>query len=147
MNTHAERLKAHWISSGAKVGSPARPEAIEAFEARYEVQLPDDLREYFLVVNGLEEDEWDDQMTEWYPLEKWRRLTETGWSLKGFQDPASYFFFADYSLDALGYVIRLSANRSDPNLIMRLGGVPDLIAESFSQLIEAYLVDPAALLR
>lgn len=146
MSTLAEKLKAYWISSGAKIRSAARPEAIEAFEARYEVQLNDDLRDYFLVVNGLEEGEWDDHMTEWYSLEKWQRLTETGWSLNGFQDLASYFLFADYSLDALGYVIRLSANRSDPNLIMRLGGDPELIAESFSQLIEAYLADPATLL-
>lgn len=146
MSTLAERLKAYWISFGARVGSGASPEAIEAFETRNGVQLPDDLRDYFLVVNGLEEGEWDEEMTEWYSLVRWERLTETGWNSDGIQDPESYFLFADYSLDALGYTARLSPNKSDPNFIMRLGGKPELIAESFSRLIEAYLADPTTLL-
>jgi hypothetical protein len=146
MNTPVARLKAYWESSGARGNQPASPEEIQAFETRYGVHVPDDLREYFLVINGLAENEWDEEMIEWYPLHRWKTLPEAEWVPEGLQNPEAYFLFADYCLCGWGYAIYLSANRSNPTPVICVGAEVPPMAQSFSELIEAYLTNPSSLL-
>jgi hypothetical protein len=146
MASLADRLRAYWLSIGAKLRQPASPEEIRAFETRYGVHVPRDLRDYFLIVNGLEEGEWDGEMIEWYPLQKWRNLIESGWALEGLPNPESYFLFADYCLDAFGYAIRLYSSTTDRNPVICVDAHEPPLAQSFSELIEAYLANPSVLL-
>ena len=58
------------------------------------------------------------------------------------QSPQSIFLFADYSLWAHAYGIRLSASEVGTNEIFIIGGDhPILLFQSFSQFVESYLAD------
>ena len=56
-----------------KLGQPTTEDAIAAFEARYGIRLPADIREYFLKINGVFD------MGGWVvikPLDEWQSFEE-----------------------------------------------------------------------
>ena len=48
-------LKNHWLSQGIDVNPGIAKEELSAFESKYQVSLPTDLRAYFLTVDGMAE--------------------------------------------------------------------------------------------
>jgi hypothetical protein len=59
------RLKSVWASQGIECAVPATHAELAEFEEGYRVWLPDDLREYFLRVNGMARNgwwQWDDDL-------------------------------------------------------------------------------------
>lgn len=50
-------LKDHWLSQSLEVNPGVSREELTAFESKYQVSLPSDLRDYFLTVNGMAEGE------------------------------------------------------------------------------------------
>jgi len=99
--------------------------ALAAFEHEFSVSLPPDLRDYFLAVDGMPEDETDEEMIRFWKLEEVKALP-TGApnyaSADYIDNPESLFLFADYSLWAHAYAIRLLAAPSDRNEIFIIGG-------------------------
>ena len=55
MSNFGQRLVELWRGAGVTIRPPARPDAIRAFESKYGVVLPDDMRAYFLAVDGMED--------------------------------------------------------------------------------------------
>jgi hypothetical protein len=143
-----QRVKDYWLAHGVKVRPGASAEELEQFERSSGVRLPGEIRAFLQTANGFEAGEWDEVMIEWYPISRWERMTDTSFSSGTFEDASSYYLFADYCLQGLLYAVRLSADPNEPNTVIGWAGEPCgwRIASSFSELLEAYLLNPAVLL-
>ncbi|HEX7771532.1 MAG TPA: SMI1/KNR4 family protein, partial [Pyrinomonadaceae bacterium] len=135
----------HWLSHNVKFNAGVSEAALAAFEHQFGVSLPSDLRNYFLTINGMPEEETDNEMIRFWMLDEVKDLpagAPTYASADYVDDPESLFLFADYSLWAHAYAIRLLATPSPRNEIFIIGGdYPILLFQSFSELVDSYLTD------
>jgi hypothetical protein len=123
-------------------GPPASQSELVAFETRYSVSLPQDLRAYFTTLNGSESGRngpMDDQLLSFWHLSEIRSLVE---HCPGVPIPhaESYFVFADYSIDVHEYVVRLSLDTRLPTPVMVV--VDEFLVEvahSFGAFLQSYL--------
>lgn len=113
LTTVLQTLRAQWLTAIGPLRPPAGLSAIVEFEARYSLTLPPDVREYFLVVDGMDIGTWDGNEIRFWPLTEIRpacdELPEIARHAYG-----DYFIFADYSICAHMYAV---------NLTRRSGGV------------------------
>ncbi len=75
------------------------------FENKYNVHLPEDLKDYFSTVNGFDDSDADGEYITFLPLEEIEPLS-INWSQAN--EAKSYFIFADYSLSCHVYAIKLT---------------------------------------
>ena len=138
-----ESLKRHWSSHDLKINAGASEAELRAFEDKYGVVLPEDLREYLSCVNGMAHDVVDDGLIRFWTLEEVIPVSEGApqYSDRDYvQDPETLFLFADYSIWAHAYAIRLGKAVLNSNEVVVIGyQSPKLIAESFSGFVEIYL--------
>jgi hypothetical protein len=124
-------------------------EDLDRFEQAHGVKLAPDTREFLQTVNGFEEGEWDEEMVAWYPLSKWECVAGGPDTSESLTDTASYFLFANYFIDSLLYLVRVSSNPDEGNAVFGwTGGDPPFhpIASSFTAFLEAYLQDSSVML-
>jgi len=129
------RLKSLWASQGIECGVPATRAELAEFEERHRVCLPDDLREYFLRVNGMARNQWwqwDEDLINFYPLADLVRCEETA-------GPTARFIFADYSISAHEYAVELTTAPPPSGAVYAIGLGPVLIARTFSEFLTRYL--------
>jgi hypothetical protein len=143
------KLKDRWLSQGLEVNPGVSIETLSRFESRYQVSLPADLRDYFLTVNGMAEGITDDALISFWSLSEVKPIPEEAPEFaRGsyVEEAESLFLFADFSIWAHGYAIRLSSSR-EPNPVIVIGGEkPVRVFDSFSDLVSNYLIDPDRLL-
>ena len=136
-----ESLRKFWSRQGVKLNLGASEDELAAFEAKYNVHLPSDLRDYFAGVNGFDGSEtWmtDNEVITFLGLDEVKPLSEY-WS-PDVANADSYFVFADYSLAAHVYAIRLMNDSGDGNAVVVVyDGKPVKVASSFSEFVEGYL--------
>ena len=136
----AERLSKFWSRQGIKLRPGISENEIAQFEAKYDVRLPGDLREYFATVNGFvgSEQTSDENCISFWGLDEVEPLKKY-WS-SPVEGGDSYFAFADWSLAAHVYAIHLSANVENENSVIVVYDYrPITVANSFGEFIEAYL--------
>jgi hypothetical protein len=141
-----EALKTFWVRQGIKLRRGATELEFAAFEARYNVRLPEDVREYFASVNGFDGSEhWmtDKEVITFLALDEMKPLSEY-WS-PAVADSDSYFVFADYSLAAHVYAIRLDSSRHRNDVAVVYDRTVE-VASSFSEFIQGYLENNGAVL-
>lgn len=143
-------LKNHWLSQRIEINPGVSREELNAFESKYQVSLPSDLRDYFLKVNGMAEGVSDDALIRFWSLNEVKPIPEEA---PDFSDPSyiqeaeTLFLFADYCIWSHAYAIRLSSDSESPSPIIVIGGeTPVRMFESFSDLVSNYLCDPDRLL-
>ena len=148
MFSAAETLKRFWLRQGIKLNAGASEAELAAFEREYNVRLPKDLRDYFATVNGFDGSEhWmtDENVITFLSLDEVKPLNEY-WS-PDVPDADSYFVFADYSISAHVYAIRLLNGSVNGNtVVVAYDGKPVEIAGSFAEFAERYLEDNKAVL-
>ena len=134
------KLAAAWAAEGHEHARPATDDDIAAFESRYAVRLPSDLRTYFATVNGgaLGHDgSMDHEMISFWRLDQVRSQLELNEGKGGRDD---LFGFAEWSIDCHTYEIQL---HGDPGLetpiVIDYGSELQKVAGSFSEFIAAYL--------
>ncbi|MDB5269597.1 MAG: hypothetical protein JWP58_2637 [Hymenobacter sp.] len=145
------RFKAIWERAKTRAEWTANEEDIVKFEASRNVKLPDDLRNYFKFVNGMD-GEVDDGFYEFYSLNKVEDVVTLlggygiprhGESIAMINNPENCFVLADYSINLIAYVIRLNHVDSERNEVYAIcGSTYEIIAESFSDFISLYLENP-----
>jgi hypothetical protein len=139
-----ERLERHWYQSKIQrnlIGpAPASQQDINTFEQKYDIVLPADFREYFLRLNGIDED--PDVFCFW-PISKLKPV-----DLKNFAvlQAECYFFFADFLIESHYYAIYLGGDPFFQNRVI----LPDfsdshMIAQTFTEFLELYLRDDPSL--
>ena len=135
-----QALKRFWLRQGISLLPGASESELVAFEAKHDVRLPADLREYLATVNGFDGSEhWmtDDEVITFLGLVEMKPLNHY-WS--PVIDGDSYFVFADYSLAAHVFAIRLSkASVSGNDVVVVYDDKPLQVASSFSKFVEGYL--------
>ncbi len=143
-----ESLRKFWLRQGVRLNLGASEDELAAFEAKHHVRLPSDLRDYFTAVNGFDGSEtWmtDDEVITFLGLDEVKPLNEY-WSLD-VTDGDSYFVFADYSLAAHVYAIRLMSGADVGNAVAVVyDNKPVRVASSFSEFMEGYLGNNQAVL-
>jgi hypothetical protein len=144
------RLIDLWRDAGLTIRPGVDPSAIRAFEARYRVTLPDDLRAYWMTVDGMEDD-LDPGLNRFWPLGMVRPVPDElsdihpdRWAYPG------CYVFADHCIWCLGWAVRLgsqSAEFSGPVFQVTGGDPPGRqVAPSFAAFAEMYLADPTSVL-
>jgi hypothetical protein len=132
-------VKAEWKQHGVAPRPGASGVEIAAFERAHGILLSVDVADYFRAVDGMNETEADQFGICFWSLKKMRAARE--------EIPAahaaafeSYFVFADYSLWAHGYAVRLGEAGDD--VIIVGDESPVSIAPSFAAFFELYLQQP-----
>jgi cell wall assembly regulator SMI1 len=136
----SEKLKSFWRGQGIKLCPGASDEELHRFETRYAVRLPEDFRQYLASMNGFDQSEYwmtDDNFITFLCLDEIKPLNEYWSPVVG--DAADFFVFADYSISAHVYAIRLRNAATDQNQIVVVYSELIEVARSFSDFIEQYL--------
>jgi hypothetical protein len=140
-----ESLKRHWSSHNVKINVGVSKAELDAFNAKHGVVLPEDFRDYFFCVNGMPRDEVDDGMIRFWMLAEIVPLTQ---GAPAFCDPSyisnpeSLFLFADYSIWAHAYAIRLGNAASHSKEVVIVGyDSPLTVSSSFSEFVDIYLTN------
>ncbi len=136
-----QALKRFWLRQGISLLPGASESELVAFEAKHSVRLPEDLRDYLATVNGFDGSEhWmtDDEVITFLGLGDMKPLNDY-WS-PAITGGDSYFVFADYSIAAHVFAIRLSkASVSKNDVVVVYDDRPLEVADSFSKFVEGYL--------
>ena len=145
----AHQLIDRWTAHGIDCPPGVRPESLAAFEARYSVRLPDDVRRYFLTVNGMgERGIYDHDFYSFWPLSDVCTVAkELPDRADRFPESSSYLLIADHSIDCPAFAIRLSGDARDSNPLVRVfadAGVLEVETAfpSFAVFVEHYMRDP-----
>ncbi|MDX2206350.1 MAG: SMI1/KNR4 family protein [Gemmatimonadales bacterium] len=133
-----------WRASGLAPRPGVSEEQFRDFEERHRVRFPDDLKEYFRTVDGMDDGEWDEHLIRFWPLAMMRpvvavlpELNRTAYD--------GYFVFADYSAWAHGYAVRMAAGGNEVAIVG--GDDPIRIAPSFGDFLRGYLQRSEVLFR
>lgn len=146
-----ERVAQFWAGQGLVPEAPATEADIAAWEARFGLALPRELRTWFTTLNGMGDEGGafdDDLLITFYPFQLFVTLPEDAPSFAVAEDAASYFVFADHLSWSHGYGVRLGGEDPEATPVFCIYA-PDLImpvAPSFPAFLELYLAgDHAAL--
>jgi hypothetical protein len=127
---------------------------ISFFESNEVVLLPEDLKEYFSVVNGTD-GKYNEKWFCFYPLIDFHKLSKNFGDWQGipnYQDiekskeHESCYAFADYQCHLITYAIRLYKNETAKNEVYEIVGSNfKTVAWSFADFMVKYLNDPGEL--
>jgi cell wall assembly regulator SMI1 len=127
-----------------KLRRGATESEIQRFERGKSVLLPADFRAFIRASDGMEIDVVDpDTQIRFWSLFEIRSVAEELGEPRGSEMPwAGFFVFADYSVWAHGYAIRLTDDPHGTNPVVIVGGdIPIHVATSFSHFLEKYVED------
>ena len=137
-------LLARWGAQGLKPRRGATESEIQRFEKGKRVLLPADFRAFLSAIDGMEIDVMDPEtQIRFWPLAEIQSVAEELGEPRGRETHwAGLFIFADYSLWAHGYAIRLTEDPHGTNPVVIVGGdIPLQVATSFSHFLEKYVED------
>ena len=137
LDTLCEFLRTQGLTANGGAGA----DEIAAFERRYNIRLPDDVRAYFERVNGVvggRDGAWDDEMIALWELSDVRPLNE---EIENCLTPSAeqYFVFADWSIWAHGYALRLSAAEKEAPIFIASNPQVERVADSFDDFLRGYI--------
>jgi hypothetical protein len=146
------RVHDAWRRSNIVVRRGATHDQIAAFQAKYAVVLPPDVREYFVAADGTG-DNIDQGLYRFWPLAEVRPVQDTLVSKRFiYPDKFSYpdcFSFADHCINCWDYAVRLTKDANQPAPVFRVtGGDPpgEQIAASFREFMEQYAENPDSII-
>ena len=147
MNSVGELVTTHWLGQGIKLRPGATESEITDFEAKYDVCLPEDMREFLAVVNGFDNrsgEEVDSDMITFFSLEEIKPLNASDWGVASRAE--SYFVFADWSISAHVYAVRLLNDCAASSPVVVVYDALVQVADSFAEFMQAYLEGNKAVL-
>ena len=143
----ASDVKAYWEARGAVCRSGASLADIHGFMERNHVIIPDDLYEYFSMVNGILD--FDEHMMAFWPLDKFASLAEVDNDANRIEieDADRLFVFADFMIESNYYAIRLYGDHAEENVVVSTAAPsPYVVARSFSEFLRMYMDDVNAIM-
>lgn len=137
-----------WRRSQLAIRPGVSAEAITAFQARYRVVLPVDVRDYFLAADGTGDD-MDESYNRFWPLAEMKPVHDDLADTGPFKYPDRFaypecFMFADYSIRCWCYAVKLTADPAQPAPVFRVTGndpAGEQMASSFREFMERYAAD------
>lgn len=143
-------VRLRWEEEGIAPGPPATPAELEAFEARHGVRLPDDVREWFLTLNGVEHGKngpMDSLYVTFWHLSQVRPVPDE-LPERRFPGADRHLVFADFLLWSDAYALRLPDLPGAPTPVVVLGmsDPPLQVASSLTEFLRAWLEGDANVL-
>ena len=137
-------VRDRWAARGILNDSPASNSDIAAFEQRYGVVLPVDLRTYFTKLNGTAigaSGMEDENLLGFWHLDQVRTFAEElSPNADKIPEAGGVFVIADHSIWVYAFGIKLSADPGAPTpIVVDLGKPYHQVAPSFSAFLEGYL--------
>jgi hypothetical protein len=154
MVTIGERIRAHWEKQSVETRPGASLEDIEAFQTRYDVILPKDMRDYVTAVDGMKDGDTDEDMYSFKSLRDVKSVVEDFGQdgevpdcyrecVNALEARGKFFVIIDYMIYSHIYAILLSSDPSKAGPVIWTDGCRSFdIAPSFSAFAENYLADP-----
>lgn len=145
-----DRILKSWKRSRIALRPGASTADIEAFQRRQGVVLPMDVRDYLLTVDGFDEGECDDELFRFWPLAEIVPVHEFLAPHNGLVYPDQWaypdcFVFADHSLDAWNYAVKLTTDPEQPAPVYCINCNDGQVAPSFLEFMERYARDPESI--
>lgn len=154
-----ELIRRHWQRAGISPNPGAPTGAIDDFERAYGVNMPAEVREFYAHADGMPSGAWDEEQLSFYPLagvypvpvalpRASRGIPDYNGIENSLPDAASYFVFADYSIQCHVYAVCLSVDRfaACPVVWIAGGDKWDVQAASFGEFLRLYAEDPGQVL-
>jgi cell wall assembly regulator SMI1 len=145
-------LRERWTAARIAYDRPATDADVAAFETRYGVVLPSDIRAYFTTLNGTANGKYgiqDEYLLGFWHFDEVRSFAELSeGSGAATSEQERTFAIADYSIWVHGFGIQLSADPGAPTPVVvdfgspyqGVAGAPyQRVASSFSDFLDAYL--------
>ena len=128
-------LRRRWVSRGIAVNDVASDEMIVRLEARLGVLLPEALKLYLRIANGMTDAGWDGNMIHFWGDQQ---IFDDGVS-RSSREPCAFVPIADYSIDAWAWV--MPVNGGVVSDVVHTFGPPMVSCRpSLGEFIESYLV-------
>jgi SMI1 / KNR4 family (SUKH-1) len=140
-----ERLIAKWKAAKVPIQSPCTETEINAFESRFAVTVPDDLKHFLILANGTSSLVLDNDGYAFWSLNEFKPVSsmEHQESINWPEDTKKYFCFMDWLLNSDVFAISLYPNQSGTNPIIRVFDKSQtVLAQSFTDFVEKYLANP-----
>jgi len=153
-----QQMRNAWILAGVQINPGATPDSIGRIEEKRCIRLPDELRDYLLVSNGMQEGEIDDELISFHSLD----LIDSEWEWNEGQlasdiaeEPMAHcgdrnnatncshgfvdIVFADWLHNSHVYSLRLSRDGQPLGVWCLDGTNSKCLAETFSEFVAGYL--------
>ena len=144
-----QKLVQRWSADGLTIAAGVSEEGLRRFETKYGVRLLSvpDFGEYLLNLDGMAQiggHDCDGKGFAFWPLSRIKSVpeecAENKVEVPRFDDIGIYFAFADYMQWSWAYAICVAPNQLGQ--ILQFGTrSPRIVADSFSQFVDAYLAD------
>lgn len=130
-------VRERWLAAGATPRPGASPDDLRRVEAEYSVSLPADFAAFYRAIDGMEENDWDDQLIRWWPIDEVKPVND---DLKAVVDAYPHqFIFADWSLWALAYALDLSNGPNHGRVVIAGDTRPLPLSDSFGEFLDLYV--------
>jgi hypothetical protein len=137
-----EKLQKYWSDTGSKISTgPLDETLIGDLEAKYQLRLPDDFREY-LRYSCPTTDQYDVEGTTWWPLSRIKTINEeyehkiTDPNIE--RDAPKYLFFADAMIWCWAWAIACGNDGRSGNVVV-ISGRDRIVATTFSEFVDIYI--------
>jgi hypothetical protein len=137
-----ELLTQHWVKAGIVDTIRSSPQQVREFERRHRIHLPTEMRRFFTEVGGMPVGIMDAHYLRLWPLTELNALKDELPDLV--PTGASYFCFADFSVDAHTYAIAVEGSKR--GRVIRINGGYSQVAASYAEFISRYLEDPSLII-
>jgi SMI1 / KNR4 family (SUKH-1) len=149
MNTAINDLRLTLINEKIRSQLLATENDIKRFRDVHNIQLPDDLVEYFETVNGTDA-KYDQNIFQFYSLNNFKSIENMYLDWEGIPDHKAVtkvlpdyqncFVIADYSIHVISYSIKLLPIQSAENKVYAICGANyKRVAKSFTEFVELYV--------
>ena len=151
-----EQVKRKWTSESVTIRPGVSVAALQEFELCYHIQLPADLREYFLAMDGM--NHWDmcDDCFSFLPLDGVKAVSEEIATFGGvpdyreivwtLPDSRDWYVIVDFLISSAVYAIRMKSGADgNPVILINDGTTVRTVAPSFRGFLHAYLTDQLSL--
>ncbi|HET7462751.1 MAG TPA: SMI1/KNR4 family protein [Longimicrobium sp.] len=143
-------VRRQWAEEGISPGTPATPAELEAFEILHRVRLPDDVRAWFLTLNGVDlgkDGPMDGLYVTFWNLSQVRPVPDEVPD-RHFPGAERHLVFADYLLWSDAYALRLPDEPGAPTpvVVLYAAAAPLQVAPSLTAFLQAWLDADASVL-
>lgn len=155
MNKYLLTIKQLWDLENINSVINVNEENINSFTRTYGLIIPNDIREYFMEINGTNEN-YDGRFFKFYPFSQFKSIDDHFNNWEGvpnynaaknvIRDSQNCFVFADYMCYTFSYAIRLYPKEMKVNEIYIIcGDEYKFIASSFSEFAELFVLSEESL--
>jgi cell wall assembly regulator SMI1 len=137
------QIRTDLLSLYGSARPPVAERAIQEFEVRHSVALPEEVCVAYSLMDGA--DHATDPYSSWirfWPIEEWKLANDSLPAATATEDKDRLFLFADYGIDCVYYAIDLKPMSSSFGSVCALGATRvTQVASSFSKFVEMVLSD------